>query len=209
VRLTLAPDEALVLQAQVSQLGRPTSRVYKTLQSWFGCLNRGSQSYRVLSGQARFMFDSKQDLAALSPPADKDMLSRLLQDHWPFSVVSLSLIILIRFIRADRMGKGKSSDPADGTRQFLERHVIWAVSIISVIIAAILLVGAITSLYYVTQPKARLGMIAGFTVLFAISVGLLTSAKRGEIFASAAAYAAVLVVFVSGNLGSAPGISGG
>jgi hypothetical protein len=88
MRLNLAPDEALVLQAQVSQLGRPTSRVYKTLQNWFGCLNRGSQSYRVLSGQARFMFDSKQDLAALSPPADKDMLSRLLQDHWPFSVVS-------------------------------------------------------------------------------------------------------------------------
>jgi hypothetical protein len=87
--------------------------------------------------------------------------------------------------------------------------VIWAVSIISVIIAAILLVGAITSLYYVTQPKARLGMIAGFTVLFAISVGLSTSAKRGEIFASTAAYAAVLVVFVSGNLGSAPRFSGG
>jgi hypothetical protein len=79
---------------------------------------------------------------------------------------------------------------------------VWAVNIISVVIAAILLVGAICSLYYVSNPQARLGMIAGFTVLFAISVGLLTSAKRGEVFASTAAYAAVLVVFVSGNLGN-------
>ena len=43
-------------------------------------------------------------------------------------------------------------------------------------------------------------MTAGFTFL---------NAKRIEVFASAAAYAAVLVVFVSGNLGSSPGISGG
>lgn len=44
-------------------------------------------------------------------------------------------------------------------------------------------------------------MIAAFTVLFAVSVGLLTNAKRVEIFAATAAYAAVLVVFVSGDLG--------
>ena len=45
-------------------------------------------------------------------------------------------------------------------------------------------------------------MIAGFTILFALSVGLLTSAKKAEIFASTAAYAAVLVVFVSADLGN-------
>lgn len=46
-------------------------------------------------------------------------------------------------------------------------------------------------------------MIGGFTVGFAISVGLLTNARRAEVFAATAAYAAVLVVFVSGNLGNA------
>jgi len=49
--------------------------------------------------------------------------------------------------------------------------------------------------------KIRLGMLALFTALFASVVGLLTNARRAEIFASTAAYAAVLVVYVSGSLG--------
>ena len=84
---------------------------------------------------------------------------------------------------------------------FQERHVAMVVAVISVITAAILLVGAIVSLYVVKNPKWRLAMIAGFTALFASSVTLMTNARRGELFAASAAYAAVLVVFVSGNLG--------
>ena len=44
-----------------------------------------------------------------------------------------------------------------------------------------------------------MAIITIFMMLFAASVGLLTSARRVEIFAATAAYAAVLVVFVSGN----------
>ena len=44
-------------------------------------------------------------------------------------------------------------------------------------------------------------MIAAFTLLFGLSLRFLTNAKRAEIYGSSAAYAAVLVVFVSGNLG--------
>ena len=44
-----------------------------------------------------------------------------------------------------------------------------------------------------------MALIGNFTVIFAGSVGLLTSASRAEVFAATAAYAAVLVVFVSGN----------
>ena len=51
------------------------------------------------------------------------------------------------------------------------------------------------------NEKSLLGMLSGWTVLFAACVGLLTNARRDQIFAATAAYAAVLVVFVSGNLG--------
>jgi hypothetical protein len=44
-------------------------------------------------------------------------------------------------------------------------------------------------------------MVALFTALFAVVVGLLTSARRAEVFGATAAYAAVLVVYVSGSLG--------
>jgi hypothetical protein len=90
------------------------------------------------------------------------------------------------------------------TGLYLEKHVVWAVAIISTIIAAILLIGAIVGLYIVQKTEWRLIMLSCFTALFAISVGLLTSARRAEIFGSTAAYAAVLVVFVSSNLVTLP-----
>lgn len=65
-----------------------------------------------------------------------------------------------------------------------------------------LLNGSIVGLYFVHSDGARLGMIAAFTVLFALSMALFTNARRAETFAATAAYAAVLVVFVSGNLTS-------
>ncbi|KAF2023207.1 hypothetical protein EK21DRAFT_105440 [Setomelanomma holmii] len=61
---------------------------------------------------------------------------------------------------------------------------------------------------YISNPTTKLVMVGVFMLLFAGSVGLFTTAKRSEVFAATAAYAAVLVVFVSGNLGYGPWSSG-
>lgn len=76
-------------------------------------------------------------------------------------------------------------------------------ALISVSLSAILLIGAIVCLTAVSDQSTsvRVGMIVLFTCLFAGVVGLLTNARRAELFGSTAAYAAVLVVFVSNNLG--------
>ncbi len=66
--------------------------------------------------------------------------------------------------------------------------------------AIIFLIGAILGLYWVTSPTAKLGMLSGLTVGFAGSLAMFTNARRQDVFAATAAYAAVLVVFVSGNL---------
>ena len=81
-----------------------------------------------------------------------------------------------------------------------ERRLRFFIAAINLVLAAALLFGAILNLYYVTESGKRLGLIATYTVLFAIYVGLLTNARRSEVFAACATYAAVLVVFVSGNL---------
>jgi ABC-type transport system involved in multi-copper enzyme maturation permease subunit len=96
----------------------------------------------------------------------------------------------------------RANDPRDNTGHYLEKHVNWVVAIISTVVAAILLIGAIIGLYIEQNPIARLAMISSLTTFFALSVGLLTNARRAEIFATTAAYAAVLVVFVSSNLGN-------
>jgi hypothetical protein len=83
---------------------------------------------------------------------------------------------------------------------FSESRIAFAVAALSVLLAAILLVGAIVNLYLVQSNLKRLGLIGVYTGMFAGSVGILTNARRAELFVSTAAYAAVLVVFVSGNL---------
>lgn len=83
-----------------------------------------------------------------------------------------------------------------------ERRLNVVVAVLNIIMAAVLLFGAILNLYFVRDEKKRLGLIAGYTVAFAICVGLVTKARKSEVFGACAAYGAVLVVFVSGNLGS-------
>jgi hypothetical protein len=106
-------------------------------------------------------------------------VSRFLQDHWP--------------------ARGKQFHPTYLTAHFKEKHVSWIVGTISTVTAAGLLIGSIAVLNFVTDQNRRLVWIAGFTLLFALSVVLLSNATRVEVFAATAAYMAVLVVFVSNN----------
>ena len=51
----------------------------------------------------------------------------------------------------------------------------------------------------------NIALLIGFGLLFSMAMGLLTRAKRAELFAATAAYCAVLVVFIgnfSSNVGS-------
>lgn len=70
---------------------------------------------------------------------------------------------------------------------FNESSISKAVALITIFVAAIVLIGPITSLYYVTNDAAKLGLVTGFTALFALSVGLMTNARRAEIFGATAA----------------------
>lgn len=75
---------------------------------------------------------------------------------------------------------------------------------ISIVGAVLILEVAIVALYVVTNNHIRLGLVALFTSLFAATLTVFSNARRAEMFAATAAYAAVLVVFLSGNLSNSP-----
>lgn len=89
----------------------------------------------------------------------------------------------------------------DGTTLYKDAHNVWTVAILNLVLAAILLVGVVVSLYFVASPEAKLALVAVYTLIFIISVALCTNARNAEVFAATAAYAEVLVVFISGDLG--------
>lgn len=181
----ISPDEALLLQARIVELNCPSDRVLATFRDYFeGQALKGSgiPPAPIISGRAKHMLAQEVDLVALRKAADEDMLSKLLQDHWPFR-------------------KRAAVDPLDRTMIHKGQHVTRTVAVISMVLAAALLIGAIINLHIITRPKVKLGLVAGYTLLFALSIVMLTNARRAEIFVATAAYAAVLVVFVSGDLG--------
>ncbi|CAG8962484.1 hypothetical protein HYFRA_00014219 [Hymenoscyphus fraxineus] len=179
-------DEALAIHQALLNAKAPAPTTVNAMRKWF----LGGDSGKIeriphLWDSSEMMFDDPSDLVALRVSADQDRLSGFILNHFG------------RFFATDR-----NSD--ENSAHISERRLATVVAITSSILSAILLFGSITSLYFVHNPYAILGMLGGWTVLFAISVGWLTNAKIDSVFAATAAYSAVLVVFVSGNLGGAP-----
>ncbi|KAL0932279.1 uncharacterized protein CTRU02_213232 [Colletotrichum truncatum] len=167
--------ETLLLQSEIAKLKRPKKRVFEAFEAWF-------TKPPKLGGKAKKILDNPNDLVALNPAQEADYLSEYLRRHWRVK---------------------KEGDPQGVcVGRYEEKSITITVASISILTAATLLVGSIVGLYFVQNDAAKLGLIALFTALFALTVGFTTTARRAEIFAGTAAYAAVLVVFVSGDLSS-------
>ncbi|KAF2033187.1 hypothetical protein EK21DRAFT_98475 [Setomelanomma holmii] len=172
-------NDVVVLQAQITAIRRPDSRPVLAFRDFLEgkvLPSKLADPMPLISGRAKAFLDDDNDLMALARPIEEDHLSRFLQDHW-----------LIR--------KRRDADPFDRTTIHKNLHVVRTAAALDIALAAVLLIGAIVILYLVARPKAKLGFIAMFTVLFAFSVALCTNARRAEVFAATAANAAVLVVF--------------
>ncbi|EUC29461.1 hypothetical protein COCCADRAFT_29450 [Bipolaris zeicola 26-R-13] len=172
--------EALLYESQLASLPRPPKRTLEAFR--FKFFNYGSgKPYPTLGAHSRALFDDDDDLVVLKVQ-DRDRLTAFLQDHCS----------RIFKVEKDRDGILYSSD----------QRIARTVTILCTLNAAALLVGAIVTLYAISSEKSKLGVIALFTALFAANVGILTNSRRSEVFAATAGYAAVLVVFVSGNIGT-------
>jgi short-subunit dehydrogenase len=71
--------------------------------------------------------------------------------------------------------------------RFEEKSITIAVNVITIIVAAVFLIGSIVGFTFVESRAGKLTMIASFTGAFAASIGLITNARRVEIFAATAA----------------------
>jgi hypothetical protein len=120
------------------------------------------------------LLDKEGDLMSLQPPVEPDHLSSLVQNYFGY------------YLKKQNPDMPKSWEPM---YYFPSQRIALIVAILSVLISALLLLGAILSLYFI--PPSRMGrrlvIVGVFTVVFAASLGILTNAKRGEIFAATAA----------------------
>jgi hypothetical protein len=123
-------------------------------------------------GTGFYLLDDEKDLIALKDESDPDRLSAFIRYYFGY------------YLRKERITQPRSWG---SMYYFPAESVARVVAILSVLLAAILLIGAIVTLYNVKPMGRRLGITGLYTVLFAASVGLLTNARRSEIFGATAA----------------------
>ncbi|KAL2288823.1 hypothetical protein FJTKL_03477 [Diaporthe vaccinii] len=163
--------EALLLQSKIARLRQPEERVLIALRHYF------QVPTHILFGKAKKFLDNQDDLVSLKSRAEVDFLSD--------------------FLRRNLIGNKEQTSDGNYSSRFSESTVNMIVTLVTISAAASFLLGPILGLYFLRNAAAKLAMVVLFTSLFAVKLSLITSARRAEIFAATAAYAAVLVVFVS------------
>ncbi|KAH9905263.1 hypothetical protein F4778DRAFT_729210 [Xylariomycetidae sp. FL2044] len=173
--------KALKAHQELLNSSPPESRTVTAMEDWFQ--GRGTRHLvPQLWGQSARRFQDRDDLVALRVnEVDQDRVYQFMFNY-------LGSFFPLK--------SGGGSSPMISPSQFF--------NIITTLLAAVILFGSIISLYFSNSSGLTIGLLALWTVLFAIYIGFLTNARKDQIFAATAAYAAVLVVFASGPIGGAP-----
>ncbi|KAH7395618.1 hypothetical protein BKA64DRAFT_745812 [Cadophora sp. MPI-SDFR-AT-0126] len=169
-------ENALLRRNQVLQLEAPADTPFKAFKTWF-------RTKRPLWGSGFRTLHDEDDMVSLGTQVEPDRMSSLIHRCLGY-----------------RLRVPRKTPKSWGPMYYYPvQRVTLIVVILSMLCSASLLVGAIMTLYFVKPIGVRLGIVGIFTLLFAASIALLTHARRVEVYGATAAYAAVLVVFISVN----------
>jgi hypothetical protein len=151
---------ALVAHQVLLNSYSPSRSTTAAMRKWFYNTSEKTDKTGVsqLWEASEKIYDDIDDLVALNVPPDQNLLSKYVQNNFGLLFTT--------------------SRPENGQAYVSHRQITRAVTIISTLLASVLLFGAIISLYIVKNQNALLSMVSGWTVLFAAYLGLLTNAKR-------------------------------
>ncbi|KAK6344315.1 hypothetical protein TWF696_007955 [Orbilia brochopaga] len=182
IRFTMKEyHECLFYYKQLMECSEPSDRVLTSIRNWRA--NQGDPPILDISEQA-YEKTFEADLIALKPPKCDDPLSIFVQDN------------LGKFFKKPQPAQIPNSG---NVLYYSETAIDLFVTIICTLLAIVVLVGSMTTLFFVESEGVRLGLVWVFTFLFAVSIFLMAKLSKGEIFLATAAYCAILVVYISGG----------
>lgn len=198
--------ELLVQESTLLALKRPSGQTMTALSNYFHSRSSsGEGTYPTLTGASSNLYPrdmtsaqiQASDYVSLSQQPAPDPLTSFLTTYCSRLFRTAAPPLLPQYHEHDTI----SHLPRRQITHYSLHLVAATTTFITTLAAAILLFLPIFVLYNVSRsrPALTLGLTALFTVIFAGAIAVLTSARRAEIFGACAAYAAVLVVFVSGD----------
>ena len=170
----------------ISRLETPSERNQRSLYN--AIHNTGLQ----IQSEAEWIGD-RADLVAVAPDQERSTLNALIEDCPAFISRRLATFLFRTKDQRQRTGGEK-------IYLYSNKRMVAVADALMTLIATILLLVPIGILALV-QPSTilQLVVVLCFTQLFALSIAMLTKAKKQEVFALTATYTAVLVVFLANN----------
>ncbi|KAK0666737.1 hypothetical protein QBC41DRAFT_397568 [Cercophora samala] len=191
IQLKLAKyNKALLTQVSLAKIDGPNFHDLTFLREWIGRAENGNYPIKG-PDQRAWDPEFESDLVAIYPRVPLDRLSRWVND--------------IIFPQYHRFFGAKIKDPEDATKNlgtgiyaYSESHLQIVIETVVTVVAALLPVLSIVVLYFLgDNNKFKFMALVIFSAVFALALAIMTKAKRVEVFAATAAFAAVNVVFLS------------
>ncbi|PMD21120.1 hypothetical protein NA56DRAFT_626290 [Hyaloscypha hepaticicola] len=182
-------NNLLLKQVSLAKLEQPRQYDLDFLKSWFRRLGMGSFP---LLGIDRDAWDAKteNDLIAIKPRSLPDLFSQWFTE---------SLVPRYHHLFGKTFKEPLPDDVGSGIYHYKESALECILGILVTVVASLLPICSVVALYMIQSNGVRLGMIAIFSACFALALALMTNARRIEVFAATAAFAAVNVVFLTNS----------
>jgi len=181
-------DELLIKARELVSFQRPTERDYRSVRNWF-------HNIAPLVDEEQDYILWKEDIVTLRHGREWAGFDGMVE-----AMLHKMDGPLVQWLFRTEDQRRKSTD--ERNYYFAPSRVSTLVNLFITIALFLLLVAPVLAMYRLSTIKttecvfAAIGILMVFTLLFAAAMSLLTKAKRHELFAAAAAYCAVLVVFV-------------
>lgn len=201
--------EALIQGSTLLSMSAPPTQTMTAMSRFFhrpsGSNSSGTRTaaYSILSGASSSLYPLNMsqsqirasDYVSLSKPVELDLLTNLLRT-WLSQLFRAKPPPLLPLYHAGRRRPTISHLSPSQMKYYSYERVKLTAAFITTLVAAILLFVPIYALCNTGQARTSLtlALIAIFTVIFAGSLAVMTTASRLEIFGACAAYSAVLVV---------------
>ncbi|KAI0450730.1 hypothetical protein F5B21DRAFT_489794 [Xylaria acuta] len=188
LRKKMSEYNALLLQvSQLSQAPNPNRSQLKELQRWLRDEKGGADFLKATEFNTWEETEPNKYIVMKNTATEDDFLTKL---------ISNVLLIIFHRLIGERWKTGKIIDQRSGLTSYSDTKISRAGSIFAAALSSALPVLAIFVLNRLHSTTARIGVTLAFTTVFALVLAAFSSAKRVEIFAATATFAAVEVVFI-------------
>ncbi|KAF2685245.1 hypothetical protein K458DRAFT_486862 [Lentithecium fluviatile CBS 122367] len=187
-------NELLLQVSQLSRANKPLKEDLSFLRDWLRDSKGGADFLARNQNDESFLYekDTQHDLITMSQyyrrSPEQDPFARLLRKR--------AIYLYHMCIGQHRKNKYRIADEESQTVAYDESMVERGANLIATVLSSVLPLVAIVILNQSQDTQKRIYIAVGITAAFALILALSTNARRVEIFAATATFAAVEVVFI-------------